>query len=199
MSETDNIASAGPACCLLVEADPFSATRLREIMQQAFYGIVPHHASNQPQARVMFASVRPQVVVVGTNLADGGLIADMTQSASNVCVLVCAGHVADDRIFPALRAGAAGYLLKHNGAEAIVAEIRRIVAGTPSLSPGLARQFLRHFSALGKLETLDEDEYCVLDGIASGVTLPALGTRLGGAVEERVRRVYEKLSRSSRR
>lgn len=190
---------AAPARALVVDPDTASATRLREILQRAFPGIACHVAESPIQARVMFVSARPDLVVICSSLADVDTIGPMAQRVPPACVMVCAAHIADDRIFPALLAGACGYLLKHEDPEALALEIRAIFAGGRPLSPGMARNFLRHFTSITPREALDPDEYRVLEGLASGATVHSLTSRLGLAVSDRIRRVYDKLARSGRR
>jgi DNA-binding NarL/FixJ family response regulator len=49
---------------------------------------------------------------------------------------------ADDTVLAALRAGAAGFLLKHTPPEQIVEAVRRAAAGDPVLSPGVTRSVI---------------------------------------------------------
>jgi two-component system, NarL family, nitrate/nitrite response regulator NarL len=54
----------------------------------------------------------------------------------------------DEHLFPALQAGAQGYLLKEDRFEVAVEELQRIAQGTPALSPGIARRLLLHFGGI---------------------------------------------------
>jgi DNA-binding NarL/FixJ family response regulator len=49
-------------------------------------------------------------------------------------------------VFPALRAGAHGYLLKEQSQELLANLLRGLVSGEPPLSPAIARKMLRFFS-----------------------------------------------------
>jgi DNA-binding NarL/FixJ family response regulator len=49
---------------------------------------------------------------------------------------------ADETVLAALRAGAAGFLLKHTPPEQIVEAVRRAAAGDPVLSPGVTRSVI---------------------------------------------------------
>jgi DNA-binding NarL/FixJ family response regulator len=51
----------------------------------------------------------------------------------------------DDHLFPALKCGADGYLLKEDRFEVLVEELQKIVRGQPPLSPAIARRLLTHF------------------------------------------------------
>jgi len=188
-----------PARGLVAAADAEGATRLRAILDQAFPGIEPHVAQTPDQAWRVFTDAQPGVALIGTSLADcGGTIAQMAERVPRLCIVVYARHIADDGIFPALRAGACGYLLQHEAVSTLASELRAIQRGGRPLSPGMARMLLRYFTAISPREALDADEYRVLEGIASGATVHSLTSRLGQAVSDRIRRIYEKLARSGR-
>jgi NarL family two-component system response regulator LiaR len=61
-------------------------------------------------------------------------------------ILVLTSFAGDDKIFPALRAGALGYLLKDSGPEELVQAIRQVYQGESSLHPSVARRLLRELS-----------------------------------------------------
>lgn len=186
------------ARALVVEAELGGATSWRQVLEAAFPAVRCHVAGTTAQARLMFISARPQVVVVGAELAEPDLIAQMGLRAPGTWILVGASHIRDERLFPALVAGACGYLLRHEAAESLASEARAIVDGWRPLSPGLARQFLTHLTASPAV-TLDDDESRILESIAAGATAQALTTRLGAAVATKRRRLYEKLWASVRR
>ena len=55
-------------------------------------------------------------------------------------VLVLTSFAADSKVFPAIKAGAAGYLLKDSSPDELVRAIRQVHRGEPSLHPAIARQ-----------------------------------------------------------
>ncbi|WP_426367045.1 response regulator [Streptomyces sp. E-08] len=59
-------------------------------------------------------------------------------------VVVLTTFHADEQVLRALRAGAAGFLLKDTPPAEIVAAVRRVVAGDPVLSPAVTRQLMTH-------------------------------------------------------
>jgi NarL family two-component system response regulator LiaR len=61
-------------------------------------------------------------------------------------ILVLTSFATDDQIFPALKAGALGYLLKDTGPEDLVQAIRQVHRGEFSLHPTIARKVLQELS-----------------------------------------------------
>jgi NarL family two-component system response regulator LiaR len=50
--------------------------------------------------------------------------------------------VANDKVFPAIKAGARGYILKDTGPDELVRAIRQVHRGEPTLEPEIARKVL---------------------------------------------------------
>jgi NarL family two-component system response regulator LiaR len=61
-------------------------------------------------------------------------------------VLVLTSFAADDQVFPAIKAGALGYLLKDSGPVELTRAIRQVHRGEPSLDPAIARRVLHELS-----------------------------------------------------
>lgn len=62
-------------------------------------------------------------------------------------VLVLTSFAADEQIFPAIQAGALGYLLKDSGPQELIQAIRQVYRGESSLDPAVARKVLSELSA----------------------------------------------------
>jgi NarL family two-component system response regulator LiaR len=57
-------------------------------------------------------------------------------------ILVLTSFVADDKVFPAIKAGALGYILKDTGPDELVRAIRQVHRGQPTMEAEIARKVL---------------------------------------------------------
>jgi len=70
----------------------------------------------------------------------------ITSQLQGVKILVLTSFAADDKVFPAIKAGALGYLLKDSGPDELVQAIHLVHQGQPSLEPSIARKVLQELS-----------------------------------------------------
>ncbi|MGQ2980864.1 MAG: LuxR C-terminal-related transcriptional regulator [Polaromonas sp.] len=156
------------------------------------------------------------LALVDWGLPDGtseGLIAELVAARPGAVVIVATIHDDDMHVFPALRAGASGYILKSQPQAVVMAQLRRIELGEPALSPSIAVRVLQHFRAAqgalpaapgagqAELRQLTEREIDVLRLIAKGYKAPEVAVLLGltaHTVSSYVRDIYRKLGISSR-
>lgn len=88
-------------------------------------------------------------------------------------IIALTSFIADDKVFPAIQAGARGYLLKDSEPEELIATIRRVHAGEAFLHPSIARKVLDELSHPQPRpptpEPLTEREVQVLRLVARGL------------------------------
>jgi two-component system, NarL family, response regulator LiaR len=97
-------------------------------------------------------------------------------------ILVLTSFGGDDKVFPAIKAGALGYLLKDSGPEDVVRSIHEVYRGESSLHPSIARKVLRELNApTGRAKAADvltERELEVLRLLASGLSNQEIAGKL---------------------
>jgi NarL family two-component system response regulator LiaR len=129
----------------------------------------------------------------------------ITTSQPQVRVLVLTSFAGDDQIFPAIKAGALGYLLKDSGPEELVLAIQQVYRGESSLHPSVARRVLRQVSRAPEgepgTEVLTEREIEVLQLVAHGQSNREIGQQLAiseATVRTHVSNILAKLDLGSR-
>ena len=122
-----------------------------------------------------------------------------------VRILVLTSFAGDDKIFPAIKAGALGYLLKDSGPEELVHAIEQVHRGESSLHPTVARRLLRELSSPSERgpesDCLTEREVEVLQLVAQGQSnrqVAALLTISEATVRTHVSNILSKLNLCSR-
>jgi len=121
-------------------------------------------------------------------------------------VLVLTSFAADEKVFPAIKAGALGYLLKDSGPEELVGAIRKVYRGEPWLEPSVARKVLMELSHAPKRQPLTTDplterEFDVLRLIAKGCSNKEIALKLSVSeltVRTHVSNILGKLHLASR-
>jgi DNA-binding NarL/FixJ family response regulator len=190
---------------LIVEDESGMQSWLLVSLQEAFPGIDCRCAENTAQALACIGSESFDLALIDLGLPDdSGLTVLEALRPYPVLSIVVTIFDDDEHLFPALRAGAQGYLLKDLPREEFIAHMRNIAQGEPPLSPAISRRLLAYFEipAPPKLETnLTEREREVLILVSKGLILSQVGRMLGisrHTTAGHVKSIYRKLKISSR-
>jgi NarL family two-component system response regulator LiaR len=102
-------------------------------------------AADGQQAINRAAALQPDVIlmdIVMPNMDGIEATQHITRRQPEVRVLALTSFAADDKLFPAIKAGALGYLLKDSDPEDLLQAIRQVHRGEPSMHPRIARKLL---------------------------------------------------------
>lgn len=103
-----------------------------------------------------------------------GAIQQIKQENPAARILVLTSFAEDDKLFPAIKSGALGYLLKDSSPEQLLQAIRDVHAGKSSLDPSVALKLIRELNRPSDLplspDPLSERELEVLKLVARGLT-----------------------------
>ncbi|MEU5083388.1 MULTISPECIES: response regulator transcription factor [Streptomyces] len=139
--------TATPIRLLLVDDDPLVRAGLALMIGGAGDIEVVGEAADGAEAEELVRRTRPDVVLMDIRMpAVDGITATRRLRARPDApqVVVLTTFHADEQVLHAMRAGAAGFVLKDTPPAEIVDAVRRVAAGDPVLSPAVTRQLMRH-------------------------------------------------------
>ncbi|HLY27424.1 MAG TPA: response regulator transcription factor, partial [Aggregatilineales bacterium] len=131
----------------------------------------------------------------------------ITQQLPDTRVVMLTSFAEDDLLFAAIRAGAAGYVLKRIGSDDLVRTIQSVARGESALDPAMVEAVFKQVSQMDKAKDvaifadLSTQEMRVLALIADGLTNREIAGRLflgEGTVRNYVSNVLSKLHLANR-
>jgi DNA-binding NarL/FixJ family response regulator len=198
---------------LLLEDLPQIRTWLSSLVLQVFPDAQIAEAARVHDALGLVSAIKFDLALVDLGLPDGSgvdVVAALREHQPETQSVVVTIHDDDEHLFPALQAGAFGYILKEQPRELIIEQLQRISQGEPPLSPSIARRVMAYFASKTKPQpassalphvSLTDRETEVLLRVAKGYTLPEIGQQLTlsrHTIADYVKQIYRKLNVSSR-
>jgi NarL family two-component system response regulator LiaR len=158
----------------------------------------------------LYGRVRPDVVLMDLEMPGiGGTEATrlISEAHPEARIVILTSHAAEEDVFPALKAGASGYLLKHSAPDDVLRAIRQAHEGETVLHPAIARMVLQDLRRPPRpkqqptTDPLSERELEVLRLIARGMSNQEIADTLvvgEATVRSHVSAVLRKLQLASR-
>ncbi len=200
-----------PITLLLADDHPVVRRGLRAMLEAEPDMTVVGEAGDGAEAVRLAAELRPDIVVMDISMPQmDGLEATRRIRAEGLPtqVLILTVHAQERYLFPVLKAGGAGYVLKSTVDTELVDAIRTVAAGGAFLYPSAAKMVLEDYLASlrdgpgqDRYELLSEREREVLKLIALGHTAAEVAEQLAlspKSVETYRTRVMQKLDLHSR-
>ncbi|WP_037621585.1 response regulator transcription factor [Streptomyces aureus] len=131
----------------LVDDDPLVRAGLALMLGGAEDVEIVGEAADGGEVEDLVDRVRPDVVLMDIRMpgVDGLTATERLRERENAPqVVVLTTFHADEQVLRALRAGAAGFVLKDTPPGEILTAVRRVAAGDPVLSPAVTRQLMEH-------------------------------------------------------
>ncbi|MGQ0838796.1 response regulator [Actinokineospora sp.] len=209
------LAEPGTIDVLIVDDDPLVRAGLTLMLGGAPDVRVVAEAGDGNEVGPLIGAHSPDVVLMDIRMPvmDGLAATEALRGLDNAPeVIVLTTFDADDHVLRALRAGAAGFLLKDTPPDEIVAAIRKVAAGDPVISPAVTRrliaravaatdQDLRCANARKRLALLNDREREVAAAVGDGQSNAEIGDTLYLSVptiKAHVSRILTKLNLNNR-
>jgi len=160
------------------------------------------------EAVAKYEELKPDVLLLDLlmpKMSGIEVIRELKSKYSDIKILVLTSFAADEQVFPAIKAGALGYLLKDSQPEELIEAIRQVHQGESSLSPSVARKVLQEVFQPGEKplspDPLTKREVEVLQVLAKGKSNRKIGEILSiteATVRTHVSNILAKLHLASR-
>ncbi len=195
---------------LVVDDQAIVRKGIKALLATESYLQVIGEAENGKDALAKIAKLQPDVILMDLQMPEmNGIeaIQHIMASQANARILVLTSFASDEMLFPAIKAGALGYLLKDSSPEELVQAIQQVYRGESSLHPAIARKVLQELSrppAPEKpptTEPLTERELDVLRLVARGLGNQQIAEQLvisEATVRTHVSNILSKLHLASR-
>lgn len=166
-----------PIRVFIAEDHPLVRRGIRDLLQTEAGMIVVGEAGNGQTAVTQVAELRPDIVIMDLVMPQmDGIEATrrIKEAQPDIQILVLTSFATDDMVFPAIKAGALGYLIKDTEPEALIQAIRQVHAGEVTLHPAVAQKLLQEIAGPRERppaqEQLTEREIEVLKLLARGMS-----------------------------
>jgi NarL family two-component system response regulator LiaR len=170
---------------LVVDDQSIVRKGVRALIEQVEGIEVVGEAGDGQEAIAQALALRPDVILMDLVMPGmGGIeaIRRITAEQEGAHVLVLTSFAGDDKVFPAIKAGALGYLLKDSEPEQLLEAIRQVHRGEPSLSPTVAQKVLLELrqpsDRLPTPDPLTDREVEVIQLVAKGLSNRDIAGRL---------------------
>jgi DNA-binding NarL/FixJ family response regulator len=198
---------------LLVDDQPLIRSGLRTLMDAEPDLDVVGEAGTGGDAIHLAQRLRPDVAVMDVRMPgmDGiAATAAITAAGGPTRVLVLTTFDEDEHIYGALRAGAAGFLVKDTALEDIITAVRVVAAGDALLAPGVTRRLIAEFAQRPQrygrshptlLDGVTQREREVLTLVGRGLTNAEIAAELSisaATAKAHVARLFTKLDARDR-
>lgn len=172
---------------VIVDDQALMRTGFRMILESADIDVVGE-AENGLAAISVVATTNPDVVLMDIRMPElDGVEATrrIVESETTARVLILTTFDLDEYVYSALRAGAAGFLLKDTPPEKLIEAVQIVADGDALLAPSITRRLVADFAAnapsstpVRGLDELTERETEVLQEMARGLSNAEIATEL---------------------
>jgi two-component system, NarL family, response regulator LiaR len=174
-----------PIRVLVVDDHPVVRRGIRSLLAEEEGIQVIGEAINGKEAIQQVEELHPDVILMDLVMPEmGGVeaIQHITAAHPEARILVMTSFAADDKVFPSIKAGALGYLLKDSDPEDLIRMIHQVYRGELSIHPTIARKVIQELGRPASQpltpDPLTQREVEILQMLAQGYENKEIARRL---------------------
>ena len=171
----------------IVDDHPMTRAGLTHLINHQPDTVVCAEAENAAEALDRLAVSKPDLMLIDITLPGKSgleLIKDVKAMRPDLAVLVISMH--DESLYAdrVLRAGARGYITKHEGGEKLMAAIRQVLSGKIYVSESMSAHILEIFSGgqavsdRSSIQNLSDREFEVFEALGQGLSSHEIAKKL---------------------
>lgn len=182
--DNTNSSDSAPSCGVVVVDDHHLVRFALHTLLEAEPDLhIVGEAASLAAARSLLERVTPDVLLLDVHLPDGdGLELCEAATKRGVRTLILTAYDGEELLIDAMRAGAAGYVLKQDPADAVLTALRTVGAGGAHFSTAATPQMLAMIASGGTPEDplahLTDRERSLLDLLGEGLSNRQIAERL---------------------
>ena len=146
----------GPTRLAIVDDHELARESLQNMLSDEPDIEIVGEAANGREALLLCSRVRPDLILMDVRMPEmDGLAAtkEVKQRYPETSVMMLTMHENPDYLLEALKAGAAGYVLKDAPQQEIIEAVRRVRNGESPMDPELAARLLRRLTSEGEMQS----------------------------------------------
>jgi len=192
----------------ITDDHPIVRRGIKQLLETEADIAVVGEATNGREAVADIDKLKPDIILMDLVMPvmDGiEAIRQIKAGHPQIQILVLTSFATDDKIFPAIKAGALGYLIKDTGPDELVHAIRQVHQGQLTLHPNIAQKLLKELSLTSNQpsspDPLTDREVEVLKLVARGLSNQEIAETLVvsiATVYTHVSKILDKLHLASR-
>jgi DNA-binding NarL/FixJ family response regulator len=203
---SEGAADDGRVRVMIVDDHPMFRDGVRADLERSGVGVVVAEASDGGEAIEAAREAMPDVILMDLSMPTvhgTDATREIVAESPHVKIIVLTLSEADEDVVAAMKAGAAGYVLKSAPTDEVVDAVRRVLAGEHPLSPRIAGAVIREMRdpTPEPGTTLTRREQEILRLIAKGYAYKEIGQQLWithKTVQNHVQNILTKLQMRSR-
>ena len=152
------LAELGPSV-VIVEDEPVTRAALRGLLEGEGFRVVAEADDAEGAIAAAFRE-RPQICVVDINIPGGGIrvVREVARRRTDTALVMLTASESRDDLIDAIRAGAAGYLVKDMDPDRIAHALRGVLAGEAAIPRTLVAQLVTDVQIRGRHRVVAGEE-----------------------------------------